>query len=61
MFKKSKTKTFRLNTIIAGHVVSGKVAFSPAPAPGVLTEIARLEAQCILEQMVKEEIAAGRL
>jgi hypothetical protein len=61
MFKKSKSKTFRLNTIIDGQIISGSVAFSPAPDPGIFTELARFEAQRILEQMLTEEIAAGRL
>jgi len=37
------------------------VAFSPAPQPGVLTELAKFEAERILAHMVNEEIEAGRL
>jgi hypothetical protein len=61
MIQKPTTKTFRLNTIIDGHIIAGKVAFSPAPQPGILTELARFEAERVLERLVKEEIAAGRL
>lgn len=61
MIKKPKQKTFRMNALINGHVIAGTVRFSPAPAPGILTEIARLDAQRILEKAVLAEIAAGRL
>jgi hypothetical protein len=61
MVKKPTTKTFRLNAIIDGHLITGKVAFSPAPQPGVLTELARFEAERILAHMVREEISAARL
>ena len=61
MNKKSNQKTFRLSTIISGHVIDGTVVFSPAPTPGILTELARFEAQRILAHMVTEEIEAGRL
>ena len=61
MNQKLTTKTFRLNTIIDGHIIAGKVAFSPAPQPGVFTELARFEAGRVLAHMVREEIAAGRL
>jgi hypothetical protein len=61
MAKKSTIKTFHLSAIIDGRLVAGKVAFSPAPQPGVLTELARFEAERILVHMVREEIAAARL
>jgi hypothetical protein len=61
MFKKPKKKTFRFDTIMDDHIITGTVAFSPAPDPGIFTELARFEAQRILAEMVKEEIAAGRL
>ena len=61
MAKKPTTKTFHLNAIIDGRLVAGKVAFSPAPQPGVLTELAKFEAERILTHMVREEIAAARL
>jgi hypothetical protein len=61
MLTKSTKKIFRLSTIIDGHIVSGRVAFSPAPEPGIFTELARFEAERILVEMVREEIAAGRL
>jgi hypothetical protein len=61
MIKKLNQKTFRLNALINGHVIAGAVRFSPAPEPGILTEIARLDAQRILERAVLEEIQAGRL
>lgn len=61
MTKRPNQKTFRLNALINGHVIAGAVRFSPAPEPGILTEIARLDAQHILERAVLEEIEAGRL
>jgi len=50
-----------LSAIISGHIVDGTVTFSPAPAPGVLSELAKFEARRILTRMVEEEIASGRL
>jgi hypothetical protein len=61
MAKKPNKKIFRLNAIIDGHIISGMVAFSPAPAPGIFTELARFEAERILEHTVREAIACGRL
>jgi len=61
MNKKPNQKTFRLSTVVDGHIIDGKVSFSPAPQPGILTELARFEAERILSHMVAEEIAAGRL
>ena len=61
MAKKPNKKTFRLNAIIDGHVISGFVAFSPAPPRGILTELARFEAERVFTHAVREHIAAGRL
>jgi hypothetical protein len=61
MNRKRNQKTFRLSAIVAGHIINGTVAFSPAPQPGILTELAKFEAERILAHMVSEEIAAGRL
>jgi hypothetical protein len=61
MSKKPTTKRFHLDAIVAGRIISGDVAFSPAPEPGILTELARFEAERLLEHMVKEEIASGSL
>jgi hypothetical protein len=61
MRTKPTTKVFPLNAIIEGHIISAAVSFSPAPAPGILTEVARFEARRILEHLVREEIRAGRL
>jgi hypothetical protein len=61
MTKKPSQKTFRLSTIVAGHIINGTVAFSPAPQPGIFTELAAFEAQRILARLVREEIDAGRL
>ena len=60
MEKKPNAKVFVLNTIIDGHVVRGRVSFSPAPAPGIMTELAKFEAQRIVADMVSDEIIAGR-
>ena len=61
MDKKPTRKTFRLTTILGGHIIDGSVMFSPAPQPGILTELAKFEAERILAHMVGEENAAGRL
>jgi hypothetical protein len=61
MLQKPTKKIFRLNAIIDGHIIAGQVAFSPAPQPGIFTELARFEAEKVLTHQVREEIAAGRL
>jgi hypothetical protein len=61
MTTKPTQKIFHLNAVIDGHIIAGQVSFSPAPRRGILTEIARFEAERILEQMVREEISAGRI
>jgi hypothetical protein len=61
MPKKQNQKTFRLSTIINGNIIDGQVSFSPAPQPGILTELARFEAQRILTHMITEELRSGRL
>src|ERR1035438_5186629 len=61
MSKKPNKKTFHLNALIDGHIISGTVALSPAPQPGIFTELARFEAERVLAHAVREAIAAGRL
>src|SRR5258708_5231495 len=61
MSQKSNTQIVRLGAIVNGHLIDGTVSFSPAPEPGVLSELAKFEARRILAHMVEEEIAAGRL
>jgi hypothetical protein len=61
MDKKSNTKVFTLSTIIEGRIIHGRVSFSPAPDPGIMTELARFEAGRILNHFVGEELRAGRL
>ena len=61
MSKKPNKKTFLLNALIDGHIISGTVALSPAPQPGIFTELARFEAERVLAHAVREAIAAGRL
>jgi hypothetical protein len=61
MDQKPRKKVFTLNTLIDGHIIRGHVAFSPAPEPGIMTELARFEAERLLTHTVKEEIASGRL
>jgi hypothetical protein len=61
MSKKLNKKTFHLNALIDGHIISGIVALSPAPQPGIFTELARFEAERVLAHAVREAIAAGRL
>ena len=56
MNKKSTTKVFTLSTIVAGHLIQGRVSFSPAPEPGIMTELARFEAERMLTQAVTEDI-----
>jgi hypothetical protein len=61
MPRKPTQKTFHLNTLFNGHLIAGAVRFSPAPEPGILTELARFEAEQLLAQLLQEEIKAGRL
>jgi hypothetical protein len=61
MHENSTRQTIQLSAIVSGHVIDGKVTFSPAPQPGVLSELAKFEARRILTAMVEEEIEAGRL
>jgi hypothetical protein len=61
MARKPNKKTFHLNAIIDGHIIAGEVSFSPAPQPGIFSELARFEAQRILEHQVRDYIATGRL
>jgi hypothetical protein len=61
MSERQTHQTIQLSTIVSGHVIDGKVTFSPAPEPGILSELAKFEARRILTAMVEEEIAAGRL
>jgi len=61
MAQKPTKKTFHLNALIDGRFIRGYVAFSPAPEPGVLTEIARFEAERVLEHLVKDAITTGRI
>ena len=56
MNKKSTKKVFTLSTIVAGHLIQGRVSFSPAPEPGIMTELARFEAERMLTQAVTEDI-----
>jgi hypothetical protein len=61
MQQKTTHQTIELSAIVSGHVIDGKVTFSPAPQPGILSELAKFEARRILTAMVEEEIRAGRL
>jgi hypothetical protein len=61
MSKKPNKKIFHLNAIIEGHLISGAVSFSPAPLPGILTEVARFEAERLLEQIVQKKLQSSRL
>ena len=61
MPQKPNQKIFRLNAIVQGHLIAGTVAFSPAPKPGILTELARSEAERLLAELANTDIAAGRL
>ena len=54
-------QTIRLGTLVSGHIIDGVVTFSPAPQPGILSELAKFEARRILTAMVEEEIRQGRL
>jgi hypothetical protein len=61
MNSKPKEKVFTLNAVIDGHIIRGQVRFSPAPEAGIMTEVARFEAERLLAQLVREEIEDGRL
>src|SRR5947209_1901136 len=47
MDKKPTKKVFRFAALVDGRLIAGDVSFSPAPRPGVLTELARWEAERI--------------
>ena len=59
MHQKPTQQTIQLSTIISGHLIDGEVTFSPAPEPGILSELAKFEARRILTAMIEEEISAG--
>jgi hypothetical protein len=61
MNEKSTQQIIRLSTIVSGHIIDGTVTFSPAPQPGVLSELAKFDAERIFTQIVSDEIEAGRL
>jgi hypothetical protein len=61
MHQKPNQQTIQLSAIVSGHLIDGTVTFSPAPQPGILSELAKFEARRILTAMVQEDIAAGRL
>jgi hypothetical protein len=61
MAQRPNKKIFHLNALIDGHLIIGTVRFSPAPQPGIFTELARFEAERMLAQLVREEIARGGL
>jgi hypothetical protein len=61
MNEKSPQQIIRLSTIVSGHIIDGTVTFSPAPQSGVLSELAKFEAERILTQIVSDEIENGRL
>ena len=61
MAKQPRKKVFTLNVLIDGHIIRGEVSVSPAPEPGIMTELARFEAERALTHLVREHIKAGRL
>jgi hypothetical protein len=61
MTPKSNETSYHLNALLDGRIICGSVTFSPAPPPGILTELAKFEAQLLLAQLVEEDIQAGRL
>jgi hypothetical protein len=64
MAQKSNQQIVHLNALIEGRIICGKIAFSPAPLPGVFAELAKFEAQRLLAHVVEEveeDILAGRL
>lgn len=61
MPRKTIEKTFGLNAVINGHLVAGFVSISPAPQPGILTEVARLDAERIFAETVRADLASRPL
>ena len=63
MHKRTKTtqQIVHLSTIVGGHIIHGTVTYSPAPEYGIMSELAKFEAERMLTNLVEEEIAAGRL
>jgi hypothetical protein len=60
MKQKQNQQVVHLVGVIGGHLVDGTVSFSPAPQPGILSELAKFEARRILTAMVEEEIRQER-
>jgi hypothetical protein len=60
MSREPTQKTFHINTLVNGHLIAGTVRFSPAPEPGIFTELARFEAERLFGQISTEEIKTGR-
>jgi len=61
MARKQTQKVFHLNTIIDRHLIAGSVTFSPAPQPGIFTELARFEAERLLAHVLQEAINSGQM
>ena len=61
MDKKPNNKVFTIGTIIEGKMIQGEVLFSPAPEPGIMTEIAAFDAERLVSRLVAEDILSGRL
>lgn len=50
---KSTSKVFHLNAIIDGRLIVGSVRISPTPTVGIMTELARFEAERALVYAVR--------
>lgn len=61
MREKPNIQTIHLGAIVNGSLVDGTVSFSPAPLPGILSELAKFEARRIFQHVIEEELKAGRL
>ncbi len=61
MPQKHTQKIFHLNALIDGRIVRAAITFSPAPLPGIFTELARFEAQRLLALSVRHAIRSGDL
>jgi len=61
MATKPNRKIFHVNALVNGRLIAGTVVFSPAPQDGILTELARTEAERLLAELANTDISAGRL
>ncbi len=61
MTSKPHKTTFRMGAIIDGRLIAAVVSFSPAQPRGVLRELAKFEAERLLIEAVRSDLAGRRI